>query len=169
MVGVSALACSRGGDDGGYRRIAEGEPAPSFTGATLAGDSVSLDSLRGDVVLLNIWATWCLPCRREMPGLQALHERYGDRGLRVLGVSIDARSATESVDLFLKDYGITFTILHDPTEGVTRRFRSIGVPETFLIARDGRILKRWIGRFEPEAETTVDLVEAELRRGQGQG
>lgn len=165
LVGISlAAACGAEGDSG-YRRLTEGDAAPSFAAATLAGDTISLADLRGEVVMLNIWATWCIPCRREMPGLQALHERYAERGLHVIGVSIDGSNATESVGRFLEDYGITFTILHDPSDRVTRAFRSMGVPETYLIGRGGRIAKRWIGLFDPEAESTVTAVEAELAEG----
>ena len=166
-AGTLALALAAAGcgaaEDGDYRPLRAGDPAPAYAAATLAGDSVDLADLHGSAVMLNIWATWCLPCRDEMPGLQALHERFGAQGLRVIGVSIDARSADESVATFVQDFGVTFTILHDPTDRVTRTFRAVGVPSTFLIDRDGAIVRRWIGRFEPLAPETVDLVEPALR------
>lgn len=171
IAGLAALVALTGcgpGDDGGsnpYRRLAPGDPAPDYAAATLAGDTVSLSGLRGDVVMLNIWATWCIPCRAEMPGLQALHEQFQDDGLRVVGVSIDAGSATSSVRMFLDDFGITFTILHDPSERVTRAFRSMGVPETFLIGRDGRLVTRWIGKFDPLADATLQAVQDALAAG----
>jgi cytochrome c-type biogenesis protein len=159
---AAATACGAA-EDGEYRPLQPGDAAPAYAAATLAGDSVDLVDLRGSVVMLNIWATWCLPCRDEMPGLQSLHERFGAEGLRVIGVSIDARSADESVAIFVQDFGVTFTILHDPTDRVTRAFRAVGVPSTFLIGRDGDILRRWIGRFEPEAPEIVELVQQALR------
>ncbi len=79
-----------------------------------------------------------------------------------MGVSIDGGSAEDAVQDFIRDYDVTFMILHDPSERVTRAFRSIGVPETYLIGRDGRIAQRWIGRFDPEAEGTIDAVTAAL-------
>jgi cytochrome c-type biogenesis protein len=168
LAGAAALAlasgagCSSSDEEAAYRRLTEGDPAPEFAAQTAAGDTVSLAALRGEVVLLNIWATWCMPCRQEMPGLQVLHHRFGGDGLRVVGVSIDGSTSADQVTQFIQDYGVTFTILRDPSERVTRAFRSIGVPETYLIGRDGKIAKRWIGRFEPEARPTVDAVQDAL-------
>ncbi|HEV2131345.1 MAG TPA: TlpA disulfide reductase family protein [Longimicrobiaceae bacterium] len=159
---VPGLTGCGGEGDAGPRRfspIGAGDPAPAFAAATLDGDTLSLAALQGEAVLLNIWATWCLPCREEMPGLQRLHEELGAQGLRVVGVSIDGRAAGRDVRDFLTSYGISFTILHDPEERVTRAFRTTGVPETFLIDRNGRIVRRWIGLFDPtsaEARASVD-------------
>jgi peroxiredoxin len=147
-------------------RVAVGEPAPEFAAATLDGDTISLASLRGDAVVLNIWATWCAPCREEMPALDALQRQYADEGLRVIGVSIDGRGAASEVASFLERNGIDFTILHDPDERVTRTFRTIGVPETFLIDRDGRVVERWIGKIDPAAEPIQAAVREALAGGQ---
>jgi peroxiredoxin len=135
-----------------YRPLAAGDPAPAFAAVVLDGDSLDLGDLRGSPVLLNVWAPGCPPCREEMPALQALHEQLGPHGLRVLGVSVDARGAEPAIRRFVEEGGITFTILHDPDDAVSRRFRTIGVPETFLIDGEGRIVRRWIGRFDPLAE-----------------
>jgi len=156
-----ALAAACGGP-GDYRPIATGDRAPAYAGATLAGDTVSLESLRGQAVLLNIWATWCPPCREEMPLLQQLAQEYGERGLRVIGVSIDTRGAEDAVREFLEDYGIDFTILFDPDGRVTRAFRSAGVPETFLIGRDGRVAGRWIGMLKPTDPSIRERIEKAL-------
>jgi peroxiredoxin len=141
------------------RPLAAGDDAPAFAVTALGGDTVRLRDLRGGPVLLNLWATWCPPCREEMPGLQALHETYGARGLRVVGVSIDSRGAESAIHGFLDDHGITFDILHDPTELVPRQYRTSGVPETFLIAPDGTIVHRWIGKFDPLAADVVARIE----------
>jgi peroxiredoxin len=165
LFSAVASACASDTEEQPYRRLTEGDAVPAYAAATLGGDTLSLADLRGQAVMLNIWATWCIPCRAEMPGLQSLHEQLGEEGLRVVGVSIDAGGATESVRMFLEDFGITFTILHDPSERVTRAFRTMGVPETFLIGRDGRIVKRWIGKFDPMAESTLTAVRAALEAG----
>jgi peroxiredoxin len=144
------------------RPLAPGDPAPGYAAPTMAGDTVSLEGLRRHAVMLNVWATWCPPCREEMPGLQALHETYGDRGLAVVAVSIDARGAEAAIHEFVSDFGLTFTILHDPAEAVARTFRTSGVPQTFLIGPDGRIVERWIGRFDPLAPEVAALVEGAL-------
>lgn len=146
-----------------------GEPAPGYAAPTLRGDTLSLASLRGDVVLVNLWATWCPPCRREMPGLQRLQDELGAEGLRVVAVSIDAPSSAEEIRPFLEETGITFTVLHDAEQRVTRTFATTGVPETFLIGRDGVLLNRWIGEIHPGSESIRAPVRSALRKGGSAG
>ncbi|CAN5895696.1 hypothetical protein BH23GEM9_BH23GEM9_31030 [soil metagenome] len=161
-LAVAVPACGR--DFEQYRPLRAGDPAPAFAARVLGGDTLRLADLRGDAIMLNVWATWCPPCREEMPGLQLLHESYGGRGLHVIGVSVDSRGAESAIREFAADHGITFTILHDPGELVGRQFRITGVPETFLIDATGTIAFRWIGRFEPEAQDVLDRIEAVLPR-----
>jgi peroxiredoxin len=156
---LAAAACERP-DSSAIRRIQPGDTVPAYQATTLDGDTVSLASLRGDAVMLNIWATWCIPCREEMPALEALYRQHASDGLRVVGVSVDAAGLTRDIEGFIADVGVTFTILHDPAERVTRLFRTIGVPETYLIDRNGVILRRWIGKFDPLA----DDVQNDVRR-----
>lgn len=118
-----------------------GSRAPELVTTSLDGDTVTLSSLRGQPVLLNLWATWCHPCRRETPLLQALHEEYEGRGLRVVGVSVDNRGATEAIDEFIAEFDVTYTILRDPDMVSMDRYAVIGLPGTFLIDRDGVV--RW--------------------------
>jgi cytochrome c-type biogenesis protein len=143
-----------------------GNPAPAWAGVLLDGDSLSLGSLRGEVVVLNVWATWCVPCVREMPALEQLHQRFRDDGLRVIAASIDRRSAEPGVRDFAAAHGISFQILLDPDQRVLDRFRTIGVPETFLIDREGIINHRWIGEFEPLHPDVITRVGA-LLAGEG--
>jgi cytochrome c biogenesis protein CcmG, thiol:disulfide interchange protein DsbE len=156
------LCASCGGEPERFRPMSVGDLTPAFAAAELAGDTLRLGDLKGSAVLLNVWATWCAPCREEMPGLEEVHRIYGSRGLRVVGVSIDSRGAEDAVRGFLTDHGISFTILHDPGEAVQRQFRTSGVPETFLIDPDGRIAHRWIGRFDPLAPDALQRIEAAL-------
>jgi peroxiredoxin len=158
-----ATACSEGTRPA---TGAVGQPAPEYAAPTLDGELMALADLRGQTVLLNIWATWCPPCREEMPGLEALQRQYADQGLHVIGVSIDGRNAAGEVRQFLESNGITFTILHDADERVTRTFRTMGVPETYLIDRDGRVVKRWIGKIDTESETIQSAVREALAGGQ---
>lgn len=125
-----------------------GANAPTFTARTLDGDSLGLADLRGQVVLLNVWATWCVPCRKEMPELQALHQEFADQGLHVVGVSVDEQSADDAVRSFTADLGVTYTILRDPGESVSFAFQIPGVPSTFLINREGRIAWKHFGPFD---------------------
>lgn len=116
-----------------------GEPAPAFEGASLEGETLSLEELRGEPVLLNLWATWCTPCRTETPYLQSLHERYRAEGLRVVGVTVDHNGSIGQIETFLEEYGVTYDILHDPRMGSMDTFSVWGLPATYLIDRDGRI------------------------------
>ena len=154
-----------GAEQAGYQPLRTGDPAPDYAAPTLAGDTIRLADLAGRPVMLNVWATWCPPCREEMPALQQLYERFEGRGLRIVGVSVDSRGAEAAIARFVDEGGYTFTILHDPAEEVSRAFRTNGVPETYLIGADGRIVRRWIGPFDPLAEDVVRDVEAALAAG----
>lgn len=122
--------------------------APEYVAVNLAGDPVSLSDMSGDVVLLNVWATWCAPCRVEIPELQALHEEHEHRGLRVVGVTVDSRNAIDDVHQFIGEFGMTYDVWLDPDHTVLDRFRGSGVPLSVLIDRDGRIAWRHLGMFQ---------------------
>lgn len=140
---TAALAgCAEGGPP---RPSVVGDRAPDYAAVSLAGDSVSLDRLRGQAVLLNVWATWCEPCREEIPALQALHETHADEGLRVVGVSVDAPGEEAAVRDFAASYGVTYEVWLDPEERVSSTFRLIGVPSTFLVGPEGKILWKHVG------------------------
>jgi aldose sugar dehydrogenase len=124
-----------------------GKPAPAYGALTLNGDSLDLARLKGEVVLLNVWATWCIPCRREIPELVALHQQHSARGLRVVGVSVDESGADADVASYARDFAMSYTILRDPGEAVSNAFRIQGVPASFLIDRDGVVRWRRIGPF----------------------
>lgn len=121
-----------------------GSPAPEFSARTVdaAGRLTALSSYRGNVVLLNVWATWCIPCQREMPSIERLYRELGPRGFRVVAVSIDDAGTESSIREFVAEYGLSFDILHDPTGTITRTYQMIGVPSSFLIDADGKIRKK---------------------------
>ncbi|MBI4421890.1 MAG: TlpA family protein disulfide reductase [Gemmatimonadetes bacterium] len=122
-----------------------GAPAPDFRAVRLAtGDTVSLSSYRGDVVLVNIWATWCYPCEAEMPEIERLYQELGPEGLRVLAVSID-HEGPDVVRAWARERHLTFEILHDQSGEIQRLYQTIGVPESFVIDRNGQIVKRVTG------------------------
>jgi len=158
---VVLLACTR--DEGGQIRPPEvGQPAPAYRTISLTGDSVSLDQLRDRVVLLNIWATWCHPCREEIPILQALHERYAAQGLELVGVSVDARGEEATIREFARDFEMTYPLWLDPDERVQSTFLAIGVPATFLIDRRGILRWRHIGPVRGNDSTLVRALEHAL-------
>ncbi len=140
------------------------ESASSYSATALeGGDAVSLADLRGEVVLLNTWATWCAPCKTEMPWLQLLNERYGAQGLQVIGVrSIDRAGKDDAARSFADDLGVTFPIWRDASNHFARTFETTGVPETLLIGRDGAVLHRWKGALTEENQTDLTLIEDAL-------
>lgn len=135
---------------------ASNEPAPLFALTTLDGDSVSLRDLRGQVVLVNFWASWCLPCRIEMPAFERIYrDRSGD-GFTIVGIVTDVH-ATTSIREFLEEHDITYpTLLAEPS--VVRDYGGINaIPQSFLIDRDGRIRHHVIGYFaEPALRAAVN-------------
>ncbi|CAN5296119.1 TlpA disulfide reductase family protein [soil metagenome] len=149
-----------------------GTEAPEFQAVDMAGRPVALEQLRGQVVLLNVWATWCAPCRDEMPSMQRLHERLHERGLRVVAVSVDAAPGGfggggqpgGDVAAFVRDMGLGFIIWRDPEGDVQRVYRTTGVPESFVIDRDGTIVKKVIGGTEWDTPANIELFERLLER-----
>lgn len=123
-----------------------GSTAPDFR-AKVLGDNryKTLADYKGQVVLLNVWATWCPPCQAEMPSLQRLYQAYGDKGLKLVAVSIDDYVTEDSIRAFARNFGITFEILHDSTHAIERLYQTTGYPESFVIGREGTIRKKWIG------------------------
>ena len=150
--GVAACAPSEGQ---GPLRV--GESIRPYAAATLSGDTVSLASLEGSVVLLNLWATWCTPCREETPYLQSLYEEHRDRGFEIVGASMDTGNAADAVRMFVDEYDVTYTILHDPTMRGMDVYQALGLPATFLIDRQGVL--RWM-RFGPIEEGDATFLEA---------
>jgi cytochrome c biogenesis protein CcmG/thiol:disulfide interchange protein DsbE len=156
---LSLAGCGRG--EAPAENVAVGAAAPAYAAQSLAGDSVSLAGLKGKVVLLNVWATWCHPCRDEIPQLEALHQQYQARGLEVIGVSVDNSSMESGIREFARDFKMTYPIWLDPDERVSARFLTIGVPETFLIDRAGVIRWRKIGPIQHgDSALTAALTKA---------
>lgn len=122
-------------------RVTSGTDAPDFSAVTLDQPAATrtLADYEGDVVLLNIWATWCRPCVEEMPTMQAVWESYADRGFRVVAVSVDDAGAEDLIREFRDQHGLTFEILHDPAWATFDAYEINGVPATFLIDREGTI------------------------------
>lgn len=142
-----------------------GSAAPMFSGATLEGPlkAKSLADYKGQVVLLNVWATWCGPCRTEMPSIEALHKALGPKGLHVVAVSIDDPGKADDIRKFARDFGLTFEILHDSTQAIQQAYQTTGVPETFIIAADGTIRKKVIAASDWNSEPNRALITRLLK------
>jgi peroxiredoxin len=138
-----------------------GSKAPDFKAFTL--DSVpkekSLADYRGKVLMINVWATWCLPCRVEMPSIEALHKDFGPKGLKIVAVSIDDPGTEPAIRAFAKQYGLTFEILHDPRGQITDLYDITGYPETFIVGKDGVIRKKLMSATDWNSPTARALVE----------
>jgi peroxiredoxin len=145
---------------------AKGELKPA-KGAVVAGDFIAQDlhgkparfgETRGNVVLLNFWATWCPPCRKEMPAMEQLYREYKDRGLVVVAVSQD-QAPLATVRSFAEELKLSFPVWHDRDGIVGRQYSVPGVPASYLIGRDGRLAYKVLGEYDwssPEARAAVE-------------
>jgi peroxiredoxin len=133
---------------------------PEFSGRTTDGRTLSLASLRGKVGLLNFWATWCQECRPEMAMFEQLHREFSDQGLAVMG--INAREGTATIREYAKELGLTFPVILDPSGRINSTYGVIGLPTTFLIARDGRAVALAIGPKEWSRKPARALIQALL-------
>jgi cytochrome c biogenesis protein CcmG/thiol:disulfide interchange protein DsbE len=133
--------------------VGVGARAPEYSAPNLQGEPVSLASFKGKVVVLNVWATWCQPCRVEMPALERLHKQLHGDGLEVVAVSVDTPIGTLSpngqpggnVRAFAESMGLSFLILHDRKRSIEELFLVQGLPTTFIIDKNGRIQQKVVG------------------------
>jgi peroxiredoxin len=123
------------------------EAAPDFTLQTLDGQAVRLSDYRGHVVLLNTWATWCPPCRAEMPDLEAYYQKHQEDGFVVLAVN--SQESPDTVAAFLGEHDFSFPVLLDPDGEVMREYGVLGLPTSFFIDRDGAMRGVWSGQLSP--------------------
>lgn len=137
----------------------QGDMAPLFTLTGLDGKKYRLDDFRGKIVFLNFWATWCPPCREEMPDMEQLHRALVEKNLQILAVSIDTEG-TKAVAPFAENMGLSFPLLLDAENSVAASYGLTGVPETFIIDKNGVILSKIIGpRKWASAEWRTTLQE----------
>jgi peroxiredoxin len=136
----------------------QGYLAPQFTLRNLEGNLVSLNSFKGQVVVLNFWATWCVPCRIEMPAFENLYRRYRSQGVTVIGVSLD-KGNDEKVKKFVEEYQLSFPVLMDSDGEAEKLYPSVSIPFTFVIDKSGRIVARVDGAKNWESKETFDAIE----------
>ena len=148
LVGASVLAVAIGmiwvGDPDVPAPIGRGSTAPDFELERLSGgEPISLARLRGQVVLVNFWATWCKPCEDEMPSMERLYRSLEGEGFELVAVSVD--EDPDLVRAFRERLAVTFPIALDPTQDASSRYQTQGFPESLLVDRNGTVLERYVG------------------------
>lgn len=118
-------------------------PAPTLDLLTLNGAPVSLADFRGSVVLVNLWATWCPPCRQEMPTLQTFYDQYKDKGFVL--IAIDQEETREVVQPFVEELGLTFPVWLDKDYLAQKEFKTMNLPSSYVVDRNGQVRLMWIG------------------------
>ena len=144
-------------------KSAVGYLAPDFSLRNLKGNYQSLDSFSGQVVVLNFWATWCVPCRVEMPSFEKLYRRYRSEGVTVLAVTLD-KNSEQNIKSFVEEYELSFPVLLDEEGKVERLYPSMTIPFTYVIDRDGRIVARVDGAKNWESNETFEAIEYLLKK-----
>jgi len=144
LLGFAALASDSGGV------VGPGAKAPEFSARTIPDSGQAplvkgITAYRGRPVLLNVWATWCAPCREEMPRIERLHQELGPAGLAVVAVSVDNPGMDEAIREFRREMALSFEVLYDESGRIRDAYQTSGVPETFLIDRRGVVRRRLIG------------------------
>ncbi len=132
--------------------------APDFKVPGLGGSPIRLGDLKGQVILLNFWATWCPPCREEMPAMERLYRRFKAKGFTILAVSTDAEGE-EVVGPFVKRFGLTFPVGLDPTSTVAGKYRMTGLPTSILINRGGAIVAVAVGPRDWDSPAAHQVIE----------
>jgi len=150
------------GDVAGETGVSVGDYPPSFTLPDLDGNDVSLSDFEGKVVVLDLWATWCPPCREEIPFLIELHNEFGDQGLAIVGVGLDQGGASDLAP-FVRQNGIDYTIVVG-NRSISEAYRVSGIPTTFILGRDGRIAAKHVGfanELRPEMRSEIEMLLGE--------
>lgn len=149
-----------------YSPIVPGSTAPDFTLPDLKGKMVSLSDYRDKVVFINFWATWCKPCREEMPSMERLYRFLKSKGapFEILAVSIDSEGP-DVVDNFRKEFNLTFPILHDMKGRIKEVYKTTGVPESFIVDQNGVVAQKVIGGQDWTTPEAMGIIEALLKDG----
>jgi thiol-disulfide isomerase/thioredoxin len=146
LSGLVMAGCSPSSAQG----VEAGNPAPDFQLQSLDGQTVSLGNLQGKPVLINFWATWCGPCRSEMPYIQEIYEEWSVKGLVVLAINMGESSS--KVEEFMQSNSLSFAVLLDTKQDVAQRYNITGIPTTFFIDKDGIIQDKVIGAFQNKTQ-----------------
>lgn len=163
-VAVAAILFTVGRKRDKYYLVTEGLEVPAFSLPTLDGETITLTEQRGKVLLINLWATWCPACIEEMPSMERLYQDLKKRDVPfdMLAINIDSSNVAE-LKQFARKMNITFPILYDRSKNVPYLFKSIGIPETYIVDKKGVIRKKIIGGYDWDREDTRQLIEELLK------
>lgn len=142
--------------DAGINKITSEQQAPDFTLNNIEGESISLSDFKGQVVLLNFWASWCGPCISEMPSLETLQDKTKDLNFKILAVNIGESSETAAD--FINNNGYTFETLSDPKNNTATLFGVRSIPTTYLLNKDGNIVAGKLGAYEWDNENLIQII-----------
>lgn len=164
VIALAIVACSKSQpkDTAAFKPLEVGAAVPAYAAVTLAGDTVRLGGAQAPTVL-NVWATWCTSCQEEMAALDSLRTQYAAKGLRVVAVSVDNGDISK-VRKFAETNHLGMTVAHDPASTINQTYEVVGVPTTFVIGRDGKLLWRHTGNVTevmPEARATIEKAVAQ--------
>lgn len=163
LIGILVIFAVAAACDEGPRRAPEvGDPAPPYAATTLGGDSIDVASLKGKVVLINVWATWCHPCREEIPYLLTLYNRHRSQGFEIAGVSVDTYGQEDDIRKFVEEFRMTYPIWRDPDERIQSLYLALGVPSSYLIDRTGTLRWKHLGIIRATDSEFTDALAAAL-------
>lgn len=157
-LGLFAAVCAAGAL---AQALKPGDAAPELSLATLDGKPISLAALRGKVVLIDFWASWCAPCKEEMPFLEGLYKRMRSRGLVVMGVSVD--SERDNAKDFIAKMKVSFPIVHDGKHAIADRFKPPRMPTSYLLDRQGKVRFVYEGYRKDDAREIEQAIEKLLQ------
>ena len=154
------FGCDKGESPGASAdaKVSMGETAPDFTLENMQGENVTLSDLRGQVVLVNFWATWCPPCRQEMPSMEKLYQHFQGQEFEMLAINVE-ENGPEAVSSFLKDKSHSFPILFDPQGQAQRLYNVSKYPETFVVNKDGIVVEHVMGAIDWMQPSVVEYLE----------
>jgi peroxiredoxin len=143
--------------------VSKRQVAPDFSWQDSNGKIVHLSDLKGKVVLIDFWATWCGPCRMTIPHVEAIYNKYKGKNVVVIGVNLDNQGSRQKVEQFIKEKGITYLVIGDPNGAVASQYGATSIPRFFFIDKHGRIAKMVVG-YDPNMEQTFsEAIEALLK------
>lgn len=157
---VAALVsgCSKGKTDGPAKSVAEKSQVPDISVVSLDNQQLTLSSLKGKVVLLNFWATWCPPCREEIPSMMKLNKFMSGKPYQMVCVSVD-EGGKKAIEEFFKNSGFSLPAYLDPTGQAAKTYGITGVPETFVIDKNGILVKKVIGGLDWNSPEVISFLE----------